>query len=451
MIEVSLKQIQKWISCDIDEAYLEHQIKGVTIDSRHVEKEMLFVPFKGENVDGHRFVEQALKDGAGASFYEKGQDISDSIQGPIIWVDDTLTALQQLAKAYLKHVNPKVIGVTGSNGKTTTKDMIESVLHTEFRVKKTQGNYNNEIGLPLTILQLDKDTEISILEMGMSGFHEIELLSKIAEPDIAVITNIGESHMQDLGSREGIAKAKSEITIGLKSDGTFIYDGDEPLLKPHVENVKDAKLVSVGLNHDNTLVCKVENSKNDGIAFTINNKEHYELPILGIHNMKNATIAIAIGHELGLDYDTIQKNISNVQLTGMRMERHVTNNQITVINDAYNASPTSMKAAIDTLSNMNGRKIIVLADSLELGENSQRMHEDVGAYLDNKGIHTLLTYGNDAKFISRKGGQFVEDVAYFSDKNELTHYLKSILQPDDKVLIKGSRDNKLEEVVNALI
>ena len=161
---------------------------------------MLFVPFKGENVDGHRFVEQALKDGAGASFYEKGQDISDSIQGPIIWVDDTLTALQQLAKAYLKHVNPKVIGVTGSNGKTTTKDMIESVLHTEFRVK-TQGNYNNEIGLPLTILQLDKDTEISILEMGMSGFHEIELLSKIAEPDIAVITNIGESHMQDLGSR----------------------------------------------------------------------------------------------------------------------------------------------------------------------------------------------------------------------------------------------------------
>ena len=177
MIEVSLKQIQNGY-LDIDEAYLEHQIKGVTIDSRHVEKEMLFVPFKGENVDGHRFVEQALKDGAGASFYEKGQDISDSIQGPIIWVDDTLTALQQLAKAYLKHVNPKVIGVTGSNGKTTTKDMIESVLHTEFRVK-TQGNYNNEIGLPLTILQLDKDTEISILEMGMSDSMKLNCYLKL--------------------------------------------------------------------------------------------------------------------------------------------------------------------------------------------------------------------------------------------------------------------------------
>lgn len=149
MIEVTLQQIQEWIPCDIDSQYLRQTIKGVTIDSRAIKTNMLFIPFKGENVDGHRFVSQALKDGAGASFYEKGHDIDDNVEGPIIWVDDTLIALQQLAKAYLKHVNPKVIGVTGSNGKTTTKDMIESVLHTEFKVKKTQGNYNNEIGLPL--------------------------------------------------------------------------------------------------------------------------------------------------------------------------------------------------------------------------------------------------------------------------------------------------------------
>ncbi|WP_154838248.1 UDP-N-acetylmuramoyl-tripeptide--D-alanyl-D-alanine ligase [Staphylococcus sp. Marseille-Q1834] len=451
MIEVSLKDIQNWIPCDIDDQYLNQTIKGVTIDSRAIKEDMLFIPFKGENVDGHRFVAQALQDGAGASFYEKGHDIDANISGPIIWVEDTLTALQQLAKAYLKHVNPKVIGVTGSNGKTTTKDMIESVLHTEFKVKKTQGNYNNEIGLPLTILELDKDTEISILEMGMSGFHEIELLSTIAEPDIAVITNIGESHMQDLGSREGIAQAKSEITIGLKEGGTFIYDGDEPLLAPHVEKVKNAKLISIGLNSDNVLVCEVKNSKNDGIAFDINGDEHYELPILGIHNMKNAAIAIAIGHELGLNYETIQRNINNVQLTGMRMERHVTDNDITVINDAYNASPTSMKAAIDTLSNMDGRKILVLADSLELGENSQRMHEEVGAHLKDKGIHTLLTYGTDAQYISDVGGQFVESVAHFSNKDELTTYLKSHLVSQDKVLVKGSRGNKLEEVVNQII
>ena len=285
----------------------------------------------------------------------------------------------------------------------------------------------------------------------MSGFHEIELLSTIAEPDIAVITNIGESHMQDLGSREGIAQAKSEITIGLKEGGTFIYDGDEPLLAPHVEKVKNAKLISIGLNSDNVLVCEVKNSKNDGIAFDINGDEHYELPILGIHNMKNAAIAIAIGHELGLNYETIQRNINNVQLTGMRMERHVTDNDITVINDAYNASPTSMKAAIDTLSNMDGRKILVLADSLELGENSQRMHEEVGAHLKDKGIHTLLTYGTDAQYISDVGGQFVENVAHFSNKDELTTYLKSHLVSQDKVLVKGSRGNKLEEVVNQII
>ena len=413
---------------------------------------MLFIPFKGENVDGHRFVEQALKDGAGALFYQKDVLLPEDIEGPIIWVDDTLQALQDLAKAYLKYVNPKVIAVTGSNGKTTTKDMIECVLNTEFNVKKTQGNYNNEIGMPLTILDLDKNTDISILEMGMSGFHEIELLSTIAEPDIAVITNIGESHMQDLGSREGIAQAKSEITIGLKSNGTFIYDGDEPLLKPHVEQIKEAKCISIGLEQGNSLVCSVNDQvETEGIAFTINHQQEYELPILGIHNMKNAAIAIAVGQELGLSYKTIQHNIKRVKLTGMRMERHETEQQVTVINDAYNASPTSMKAAIDTLSNMNGRKIIVLGDVLELGDNSQRMHEEVGTYLQNKHIDQLITFGSEATFIHNTGKSYVDEAHHFNDKEKLISYMTHIVQPDDNVLIKGSRGMKLEEVVDALI
>lgn len=451
MINVTLEQIKHWIPCEIDEQYLSHSINGVTIDSRNIEKDMLFIPFKGENVDGHRFVAQALKDGSGASFSEKGTELSEDIEGPIIWVEDTLKALQDLAKAYLKYVNPKVIAVTGSNGKTTTKDMIESVLTTEFKVKKTQGNYNNEIGMPLTILDLDEDTEISILEMGMSGFHEIELLSSIAEPDIAVITNIGESHMQDLGSREGIAKAKSEITIGLKENGTFIYDGDEPLLKPHLEQLNKAKLISVGLGNSNTLVCHVDDIETEGIAFTINDKESFTLPILGTHNMKNATIAIAIGHELGLSYETIKDNINHVKLTGMRMERHQTTNNVTVINDAYNASPTSMKAAIDTLSSMEGRKILILADVLELGENSQSMHEEVGAYLNNKAIDVLYTYGDEARFIFNTGQNEVPTVQHFDDKSELIKELKTIVKENDKILVKGSRGMKLEEVVEALI
>ncbi|NQE00481.1 UDP-N-acetylmuramoyl-tripeptide--D-alanyl-D-alanine ligase, partial [Staphylococcus xylosus] len=243
----------------------------------------------------------------------------------------------------------------------------------QFKVKKTQGNYNNEIGMPLTILELDIDTEISILEMGMSGFHEIEFLSNLAEPDIAVITNIGESHMQDLGSREGIAKAKAEITLGLKPGGLFIYDGDEPLLKPYINQLSNIDLISIGKHSTNSLVSQIESINNDGISFTVNEEERFELPILGEHNMKNATIAIAVGKRMNLSYDTIFNNLREVQLTGMRMQQYHTSDNSLVINDAYNASPTSMKAAIDTLAVMKGRKILVLGDVLELGPNSRIM------------------------------------------------------------------------------
>ncbi|MDT3959209.1 UDP-N-acetylmuramoyl-tripeptide--D-alanyl-D-alanine ligase [Staphylococcus kloosii] len=451
MIEVTLKQIHEWIDCEIDERFLNQSIAGVTIDSRQIDSKMLFIPFKGGNVDGHKFVKQALNDGAGASFYQKGETIDETIAGPIIWVDDTLNALQQLAQAYLRFVNPQVIAVTGSNGKTTTKDMIESVLKPQFKVKKTLGNYNNEIGMPLTILQLDHDTEISILEMGMSGFHEIELLSKIAEPDIAVITNIGESHMQDLGSREGIAQAKFEITLGLKNEGLFIYDGDEPLLKPHVEQLKNVKLTSIGLNSDNTYVCEIDDFATEGIAFSINESEHYVLPILGTHNMKNAAIAIAVGKRLNLDYETIYQNLKQVKLTGMRMEQHVTDEGLVVINDAYNASPTSMKAAIDTLANMTGRKILVLGDVLELGQDSKKMHQEVGYYLANKGIDVLLTYGTEASYINEAGQNLVTQAVHYNDKSQLINEIKEKAQQDDKILIKGSRGMKLEEVVDALI
>lgn len=451
MIEVTLEQIQEWIPCEIDNEYMDQGIQGVSIDSRDIKSQNLFIPFKGEHVDGHQYVAQALRDGAGASFYQKGTFLDENVEGPIIWVDDTLTALQQLAKAYLEFVNPQVIAVTGSNGKTTTKDMIESVLKPQFKVKKTQGNYNNEIGMPLTILELDIDTEISILEMGMSGFHEIEFLSNLAEPDIAVITNIGESHMQDLGSREGIAKAKSEITVGLKPGGLFIYDGDEPLLKPYVNKLSNVDLVSIGKHSTNLLVSQIESINNDGIAFTINEEERFELPILGEHNMKNATIAIAVGKRMKLSYDTIFNNLREVQLTGMRMQQYHTSDNSLVINDAYNASPTSMKAAIDTLAVMNGRKILVLGDVLELGPNSQIMHEQVGEYLNGKDIDTLFTFGEESQYISNVGNQYVNHMEHFENKQKLIETIKTYVQPEDKVLVKGSRGMKLEEVVESLI
>lgn len=451
MIEVTLRQIKEWIPCDIEDRYLDNTIHGASIDSRYIEEGNLFIPFKGENTDGHRYVEQALNDGAGAAFYQNDAKTDQVIDGPIIYVDDTLLALQELAKAYIQYVNPKVIAVTGSNGKTTTKDMIESVLKPEFKVKKTQGNYNNEIGLPLTILQLDKDTEISILEMGMSGFHQIELLSEIAHPDIAVITNIGESHMQDLGSREGIARAKFEIVSGLKEGGVFIYDGDEPLLVPHVETLSDNETISIGLGPDNKVICSVDQHDAYGIAFALNHNEHYQIPILGTHNMRNAAIAITIGKLLGLSYETVKKNIADVQLTQMRMEMHRTSDNIAVINDAYNASPTSMKAAIDTLAAMNGRKILILGDVLELGENSANMHASVGQYLEGKGIDVLYTYGDEAKYIDEAGKDFVSTAQHFEDKSALINEVTTIVKANDNILIKGSRGMKLEEVADALL
>ena len=451
MIEVPLRQIQKWIDCEIDDQFLDNTIKGAVIDSRNVKPGALFIPFKGEHVDGHRFVAQALEDGAGAAFYEKGTPLPEAgVQGPIIWVADTLVALQQLAQHYLRAVNPKVIAVTGSNGKTTTKDMIESVLSPEFKVKKTQGNYNNEIGMPLTILELDQDTEVSILEMGMSGFHEIELLSKIAEPDIAVITNIGESHMQDLGSREGIARAKFEITTGLKSDGVFIYDGDEPLLRSHVETLHQATRISIGLQEQNDMRCDLVETTQNGLTFTVNGQETYVLPILGTHNMRNATIAIAIGKQLGLSYEKIRKHLEHVQLTGMRMEQHILTDGTCVINDAYNASPTSMKAAIDTLAALSGRKILILADVLELGPESEAMHRSVGAYLENTTIDTLFTFGTEARYIADAAKSFLNTES-FDDKQALIAKLLQDKQPGDNILVKGSRGMKLEEVVEALL
>ncbi|MDU7765260.1 MAG: UDP-N-acetylmuramoyl-tripeptide--D-alanyl-D-alanine ligase, partial [Staphylococcus sp.] len=215
--------------------------------------------------------------------------------------------------------------------------------------------------------------------------------------------------------------------------------------------VKDAKLISIGLNSDNTYTCHMNDVKNEGIHFTINQKEHYLLPILRTHNMKNAAIAIAIGHELGLNETIIQNNIHNVQLTAMRMERHESSNNVTVINDAYNASPTSMKAAIDTLSVMKGRKILILADVLELGPNSQVMHKQVGEYLKDKNIDVLYTFGKEASYIHDSGKIFVKEAKHFDQKEQLIQTLISQVKPEDKVLVKGSRGMKLEEVVDALL
>ncbi len=451
MINITLKQIAEWIDCKIDSQYLDVEIKGITIDSRKIEKGQLFIPFKGENVDGHQYAERALRDGAGATFFEAQSSVKFPQAGPVIVVSDTLVALQQLAKAYLQYVSPTVIAVTGSNGKTTTKDMIENVLAGHYRVQKTQGNYNNEIGMPLTILNLNKDTEISILEMGMSGFHEIELLSTIAQPDFAIITNIGESHLQDLGSREGIAKAKFEIVKGLKPGGYFIYDGDEPLLQPHVDTLESAKVISIGRNASNDVQCEIVSHHDEGIVFKLNGNEQYSIPVLGEHNMRNAAIAITVARALNIQHDEIQQQLNQLQLTDMRMQKFKAKNGALIINDAYNASPTSMKAAIETLTLLEGNKILILGDVLELGAQSKIMHASVGQYLEGKGINGLYTFGEASMEIHEKGKHHVDEAIHFDTKDKMIRYLTSIVDQGDVVLVKASRGMRLEEVVEALV
>ncbi|MEB7780286.1 UDP-N-acetylmuramoyl-tripeptide--D-alanyl-D-alanine ligase [Mammaliicoccus fleurettii] len=449
MMNIKLRKIKEWIDCEIQEGYLDEVVQGTCIDSRKIEKSNLFIPFKGENVDGHRFVSQTLENGAGASFWQK--DIPNPPKGPIIFVEDTLVALQDLAKSYLRYVNPKVVAITGSNGKTTTKDMVECVLNKSFKVKKTQGNYNNEIGCPLTILDLDEDTEVSILEMGMSGFGEIRELTLLAEPDVAIVTNIGESHMQDLGSREGIAKAKFEITEGLKDDGLFIYDGDEPLLKSIVTSINNTK-VSVGTNVDNNVIIQTNQSTSNGINFQLNNSNMvYHLSILGEHNVKNATYAIQVAKQFGVTEDIIQSTLDDLVLTDMRMQRIETEKYGLLINDAYNASPTSMKAAIDTLHNMESDdKILILADVLELGDMSKEMHQQVGYYLEGKDIQTLITYGEEAAHISNIASEYIQNHYHFDSKEKITDYLKEHLNGESVTLFKGSRGMSLETIINSL-
>lgn len=453
LIRRTLKEIQEMAKGEeVSSEYRDMMVEGVAKDSREDMSGKLYIPIIGENFNGHQFVKQAIMEkGAVASFWQKDQP-EPPTGVKLIFVEDTIEALQNLAGSYREQIGMKVVGITGSNGKTTTKDMVTSLLQTTFNVHKTAGNYNNHIGLPLTILSMEENTEVAVLEMGMSGFGEIELLSKIAKPDAAIITNIGESHMQELGSREGIAKAKLEIAAGLKPGGTLIINGDEPLLGNKVHNFK-CDVITFGLNAENEYVAKDVLLKGDGTHFIIE-ETAYMIPVLGAHNVTNALASIVVGEIFGVSEENRKKGLEKVSLTAMRNEVVEATGGWLIINDAYNASPTSMRAAIDLLSSLTGykKKIAVLGDMLELGDQEQAFHEEVGKYLQDKNVDYVYTYGELGKEIA-KGASFVLDplqVKVFMDKTELIHDLQELIQPNDVVIVKGSRGMKLEEVVYGL-
>lgn len=456
MIKRTLKQINNMIQVENNISAFENvEISGVTIDSRKIMPGNLFVPFIGEHVDGHRYVEDALKNGASAAFWQK--DVPNPPEGlPIIVVEDTLVALQELARSYRSELNVKVVGITGSNGKTTTKDMTANLLALQYKVQKTEGNFNNHIGLPLTILGLEKDTEIAVLEMGMSSIGEIEFLTKLACPSAVIITNIGESHLQDLGSRERIAEAKLEIVKGLTEDGLIVYHGDEPLLRERMTNDEGTALKQTFGRFDmNTLYPTNIKQTDNGSYFKINGIEtEFELPVLGTHNILNALAAMLVAHYFGISYDKMKVGLATLKVTNMRMELIEGIHGEKVINDAYNASPTSMNAAIELVTSLSGykRKILVLGDMLELGPEEESFHLAVGKEIDYSKIDYVFTYGKLGEFIA-KGAQevFPEDRVFsFLDKNKLLGELKKYTNKDTLILVKGSRGMKLEEIVHGL-
>lgn len=430
-------------------------IESVVFDTRKATLNSLFVPLKGET-DGHDYIESAISNGAIAALWSRPEaEAPASIA--IILVDDTLEALQKLSKAYLKMIHPKVVAVTGSNGKTTTKDMTAAVLSARFNVHKTEGNYNNEIGLPITILDMPEQTEILVLEMGMSSFKEISLLSNLAKPDVAAITLVGESHLEYLGSRRNIAKAKLEILEGLKSDGLFIYPIDEPLIREEMPIDGAYNKVTFGIDKSATVFAYSIQSGKEKTSFHLNIDEdsEIEIPVLGSYNVQNALIALTIADYFGLSILDVKESLAQFKLTADRTQWLSGINESQILNDAYNASPTAMRAVLDAFADLprEGRKIALLGDIRELGEQSAELHAGIAPSITAEKFDHIYLYGPEMKslFIALQENFPTEQLHYYPEnKDLLIEDLTNFLEKEDQILIKSSFGTDLLSVVRKL-
>lgn len=441
------------------EAEKKTEVLGVVIDSRQVESGYLFVAIPGEKVDGHKFIPDVFAKGAAAVLSE--QQLEDPA-GPYILVESTTKALRDLAEYYRKSLDIKVVGITGSVGKTSTKEMIASVLSEKYRVLKTEGNYNNEIGLPLTIFKIRAEHEVAVLEMGISEFGEMHRLATMANPDICVITNIGLCHLENLKTRDGILKAKTESFAHLKKDGIAILNGDDDKLST-IRQVGDQEPVFYGMEEKmeyredakkSVYATGVENLGLYGMQARIHTPEgerDVRIPIPGEHNVYNALAATAVGLSLGLSLDQISSGILKAKTIGGRTNL-LNTGSMTVIDDCYNANPVSMKASIDVLATAEGRKIAVLGDMGELGENEKKLHYEVGEYLAKKEIDVLFCAGELSEEIAKAAQKESKtcEVYYFKTRDALLEQLLPFLKKGDTVLVKASHFMEYPKIVKAL-
>lgn len=431
-------------------------ISSVCIDTRKIKPGELFFALKGERFDGHEFVSRAAEAGAAGVVLER------PVPGlppelVVLRANDSLAGLQSLARHNREQYNIPVVGVTGSSGKTTTKDMVAAVLGVKMPVLKTIGNFNNEIGLPLTLLDIDPHHRAVVAEMAMRGLGEIDALCQIARPTGAVITNIGEAHFERLGSVENIARAKGEILDHIPAEGFAILNGESPFMEREARRCK-GRVLFYGMSGGMDIIARdirLESGGNHFVAHFGGQQLELFVPIAGRHNVMNALAALGVGWQLGLSGDEIARGLANIVLTGMRLEVKEVNG-ITIINDAYNANPSSAKAALQVLKEAAAgrRTVAVLGNMLELGERAVSGHREVGEAAAGAGVQQLLTVGGLARHIAdgASSAGLPSGKIYPCENNAgAVEILQKLLQPGDVVLVKGSRGMKMEEIVNCLL
>ena len=465
MIEAKAKDCLQAVQGELLKGSEECGFRGVSIDSRTVKADELFFCIRGDRFDGHDFLADALKKNAAGIVLSQPAKLPDAVANPpgesgpfIIRVSDTLNALQELARFYRKQIPVRVVGVTGTNGKSTTKEMIAAIAETRFKTLKTQGNLNNHIGLPLSVLKMDRDHEVAVLEMGMSAAGEIRRLAEIAQPDIGLITNISAAHLVELKSVQHIQAAKGELFEALGDAHTAIVNADDPLVLELARSLKARTITFAIDNAADVRAGDIRPLANDGFDFSVrlfDTEFPLRLPFLGSCNIYNALAAMAAGHSLGVPAEDMAAGLHNCRRMPQRYEI-IQHNSMTLINDAYNANPISMMESLKTLSNYatRGRRMFVIGDMLELGDQGRSAHLQLGREIAGRPIDLLVTVGELAALAAqgaREQGMENGRVVALATREEAIAYLKKNTRADDCLLFKGSRGAAMERVLHGLI
>ena len=430
-------------------------VNDIVIDSRKANKDNAFVAIIGENLDGHNFINSAINQGCKTIIKNKNSNVDiENKEINVIEVEDTQIAFGDIAKYYKEKFEIPFIAVTGSVGKTTTRDMVHSTISARYNALKNVGNLNNHFGVPLTLFNLNKEHEAAVIEMGMSNFGEIEYLANMVQPQIGIISNVGYSHVEYLGSREGIFKAKMEVTANFDSNSLLIINGDDDCLKTLKDKDLVYQLKTFGFEKNNDIYCEDYKMTDDSTTFTAvidGNQEEFFIPTVGEHNIYNAMAAILVGIKLNMTIEEIKEGLKNFQCTKNRLDIIKTNN-ITIIDSVYNASIDSMNATLSILGRYNNRRVAILGDMFEMGDYAEFAHRQVGKFAANN-MDVMVAIGKDAEYIVKElieTGVNPENLYHFNTKEEAIDRLDNIIKENDVVLVKASRGMHLEKVVEYL-